>query len=64
MYGQCMEEKFPHGEIKINYDVEDIKLPGFYFIEYESNMNYPILPHKSFIDGKLMFTNGKNIGIF
>jgi len=64
MYGQCMEEKFPHGEIKINYDVEDIRLPGFYFIEYESNMDYPILPHKSFMDGKLMFTNGKNIGIF
>lgn len=64
MYGQCMEQKFPYGKIEIDNNPKDFKKIGFYFIEYESNMEYPILPHKSILDGKLLFTNGKDRGIF
>lgn len=64
MYGQCMLEKFPYGDIKIIKNSTDVNDIGFHFIEYESNMEYPILPHKSKINEKLLFTNGFNVGLF
>ncbi len=65
MYAQCMSEKFPYGEYRLNLNSKNINKPGIYWIEYESiNMNFPVLPHHRFKDGKLMFTNGKFIGAF
>ena len=55
MYAQCMKEKVLGGEIFEMDLVKDIKYPGFYWIEFEQNMNYPILPIKK---DKLLFANG------
>lgn len=66
MYAQCMMEKFPFGELNILRHGKklDINRVGFHLIEYDSNMEIPVLPHRSIYDGKLMFVNGKNRGIF
>ena len=65
MYAQCMSERFPYGEYKLNLNDKNIKKPGIYWIEYESeDMDIPVLPHHRIKDGKLMFTNGKFIGAF
>lgn len=64
MYAQCMLEKFPFGNIYIENSPKDINKPGFYYIEYSSNMDIPVLPHKSKINNKLVFTNGINKGLF
>jgi hypothetical protein len=60
MYKICMQQKFPIGVpqfiVPSNFDK-----PGFYTIEYESNMYLPILPVKY---DKLYFVNGTNIGTF
>jgi hypothetical protein len=64
MYGQCMMEKFPYGKDKLLLNPIDFSIPGFYYIEYYSDMYIPVLPHKSLINDKLMFFNGYNKGIF
>jgi len=65
MYGQCMLEKFPFGTFKINNSNKDINKAGFYCIDYNSkNMHIPILPHRRYDDGKLVFTNGYNTGVY
>ncbi len=64
MYAQCMKESFPYGESYILDNPSDFSKPGFYYIEYDSQMFIPVLPHKSKINNKLMFTNGKNKGLF
>ena len=64
MYGQCMMEKFPFGKVEEINKPKNFEKPGFYYIKYESNMNIPILPHRSFKDDKLLFVNGINHGIF
>lgn len=61
MYGLCMSEKFPFGKWEINNNVSNIEKPGFYFIEYSSNLNIPILPFHHPITGKLLFLNGENM---
>lgn len=63
MYGLCMNQKFCYGKYKINKAV-DINKAGFYWIKYESNMQYPVLPHHNQINGKLMFTNGELSGCY
>jgi hypothetical protein len=64
MYGQCMLEKFPFGKTYIENNPQNYKRPGFYYIEYLSNMNIPVLPHRSKLNNKLMFVNGNNKGLF
>lgn len=64
MYGQCMHEDFPYGSITFKKNPENFINPGFYFIEYYSNINLPVLPHKSLLNDKLIFTNGHNSGLF
>jgi len=62
MYAQCMSEKVPAGECKLKtYGITDFK-PGFYYIEYIQDMDYPILPQK--INNKLFFVNGLSEGWF
>lgn len=56
MYAQCMKEKVLGGEIFESNIVKDIKYPGFYWIEFEQSMDYPILPIRK---DKLIFANGK-----
>jgi hypothetical protein len=63
MYGQCMMEKFHNGKGSY-YLNSDYNLPGFHSIEYKSNLNFlPVLPSRS-ENGKLIFTNGDNIGTY
>jgi hypothetical protein len=64
MYAQCMMEKFPYGESILINNPKDFYRPGFYFIRYFSNINIPVLPHKSKLNNKLMFVNGENSGLF
>lgn len=64
MYAQCMGEKFPYGRCFIIENPKNISDPGFYYIEYISDINIPVLPHRSNINNKLMFTNGVNKGFF
>ena len=64
MYGQCMSESFPYGSTFLQKNPKDFSKPGFYFIEYYSSLNIPILPHKSYLNNKLLFTNGYNSGLF
>lgn len=62
MYGQCMLESFHLGDFAYKKPTE-IKEPGFYNIEYMSNINFlPVLP--SHETGKLVFYNGKGSGTF
>lgn len=56
MYAQCMEEKVLGGKIKIKEKNNDVESPGFYWIEFEQNLEIPILPIK---EKKLLFANGK-----
>lgn len=63
MYAQCMMEKFPFGRHISTIESFDLSKPGFYWIEFESDMEYPILPHHS-INKKLMFTNGVIVGCY
>lgn len=64
MYSQCMLQKYCFGKYKINNNCKSIDQPGFYYIEYYSEINIPVLPHHSFINNKLVFTNGYNKGIY
>jgi len=64
MYAQCMTEKFPYGNCYIIENPKNLLDPGFYYIEYISNNFIPVLPHRSNINNKLMFTNGLNKGFF
>ena len=64
MYGSCMKEKFCFGKYKINKECIKVEKPGFYFIEYYSEMSIPVLPHHRINDKKLVFTNGNLKGIY
>lgn len=64
MYAQCMQEKFAYGACEFKNNLSNYSHPGFYCIEYDSNLSYPILPYKSVADQKLLFVNGRNTGIF
>ncbi len=55
MYAQCMKEKVLGGEIIESEMIKDISNPGFYWIEFEQNMDIPVLPIKT---NKLIFANG------
>lgn len=61
MYGICMKEKFPYGKWRVETDIKDFTKPGFYSIEYESNMYIPCLPFHDPVNGKLLFLNGKKM---
>lgn len=55
MYAQCMSEKVLGGEIYESSLIKDVNTPGFYWIKFEQNLEYPILPIKRH---KLLFANG------
>lgn len=57
MYAQCMSEKVLGGEIYISNIIYNLDTPGFYYIEFYQNLEYPILPIK--YNNKLMFMNGR-----
>ncbi len=63
MYSQCMEEKFPIGEGYFKNENLNYKDIGFHCIKYKSDMEYPILPHRS-EEGKLIFSNGIFTGCY
>lgn len=56
MYAQCMSEKVLGGEIFESNIIIDINVPGFYWIEFEQDLNIPVLPIKK---EKLIFANGR-----
>jgi hypothetical protein len=64
MYAQCMKEKFCYGKYKFNTNCKSIENPGFYYIEFYSNTDIPVLPHHNIKNGKLFFTNGEIKGIY
>lgn len=55
MYAQCMCEKVLGGEIIESTIIKDLNHPGFYWIKFRQNLEYPILPIR---EGKLIFKNG------
>ena len=66
MYGICMKEKNVFGNSYFSYKIhenENLK-PGFYNIDWESNMKIPILPHHNQINNKLLFCNGRGNGTY
>jgi len=56
MYSQCMEEKVLGGEIIESNIINNIEQPGFYWIRFKQNLEFPILPIKR---EKLLFANGE-----
>lgn len=62
MYGQVMLEKFPTGVGVFSYP-KDISNPGFYYIEWYTNNEIPILPMKT-QSGKLIFYSGSGEGLY
>jgi len=56
MYAQCMCEKVLGGEITKSNKIYNLEQPGFYYINFYQNLEYPILPTK--YNKKLMFLNG------
>jgi hypothetical protein len=61
MYASCMSEKVPGGNITFEDNPKNINKPGFYFIEFNQKMKYPILPTK---EDKLLFKNGIQKGLY
>lgn len=62
MYGQCMLEKFHLGDFKYE-KINIISKPGFYNINYKSDINFlPVLP--AHFNNKLIFANGEKNGTF
>lgn len=66
MYGLCMKEKNVYGEPSFHYNVKNLNklAPGFYNIDWESNLELPVLPHHNMITNKLLFTNGRGNGTY
>lgn len=65
MYASCMLERNVYGECRLVYDVsENIEIPGFYNIQWYSNISQPVLPHHNIINSKLLFTNGFGSGTY
>lgn len=64
MYAQCMEESFHIGNSSLIYKDFNLATPGFYDIEWKTNMNLPILPMKDEATGKLMFYTGNGYGVY
>lgn len=62
MYGQCMLEKYPHGNVWFQETCTDFDHPGFYRISWYSDSMYPVLPMH--IEGKLMFCSGYGSGTY
>jgi hypothetical protein len=56
MYAQCMSEKVLGGEIVKSNKIYNLEQPGFYYIEFFQDLEFPILPIK--YNNKLMFLNG------
>lgn len=56
MYAQCMSEKVLGGEIIESNIIKNIEEPGFYWIKFKQNLEFPILPIKR---DKLLFINGE-----
>lgn len=61
MYAQCMLQNFAYGKYSINTHNLKIKNPGFYWIIFSSNMEFPVLPIHDKITNKLLFVNGENL---
>jgi hypothetical protein len=62
MYAQCMKEKIGFGEFTVREHDFNITRPGFYYIEFNSNMEIPVLPiHDTLDNNKLIFANGNNL---
>ena len=55
MYAQCMCEKILGGEVIESNIIKDLNHPGFYWINFDQDLEIPILPIKT---KKLMFANG------
>jgi hypothetical protein len=64
MYAQIMLDEFNFGEFEIIEKPSKINDNGFYYIEAFSDIDIPILPHKSKENNKLMFVNGFISGLF
>lgn len=65
MYTNRLKEVFPYGDIKVITTSFDIEVPGFYFVEVESNFSkIPILPYRCEKTKKLLFPNGVFSGIY
>lgn len=56
MYSQCMMEKVLGGEIYESNIILNTDQPGFYWIKFKQDLDFPILPIKL---NKLMFVNGE-----
>lgn len=63
MYNQVMAEKFWYGGFIIEKNCKEVKEGGFYFIEYFSNQNIPILPERCRLSKKLCFKAGHGSGL-
>lgn len=61
MYSQCMMEKFAYGNYTIKTHSLDLQNPGYYWINFNSNMEYPVLPIHDKKTYKLLFVNGNNL---
>lgn len=64
MYAQCMKEKFVFGKYSITTNNISLDEPGFYWIDFKSNIDIPVLPHHRLNDKKLFFTNGMQSGCY
>jgi hypothetical protein len=61
MYAQCMEEKFPYGDVFLKNKNLSLTNLGFHTIKFKCNSAIPFLPIKS---NKLIFPNGVLLGTY
>lgn len=64
MYAQVMRDAYGYGKMIFHESINDTNKAGFYFIEFYSNMDIPILPEKCLTTGKLLFKNGFGSGLY
>jgi hypothetical protein len=64
MYSQCMLEKVNYGKFKLIREIDKITNNGFFSIDFESDLEIPVLPQHTSENGKLMFLNGNGSGLY
>jgi hypothetical protein len=65
MYTERLTEDYPIDDPTYEENINSIDKPGFYCVSVHSkDLHIPILPYRSPVDGKLLFPNGKFIGVY
>lgn len=64
MYTNTLKESYPYGKYIKKIKPTSIDYPGFYSVSVYSNLSVPILPYRDPLTGKLLFPNGRFVGLY